>query len=139
MNGGEENSVIVRQLNDCLNQDELDRCTDILDEDFVLHNFRADYRGRKSFARMFSEIRNSFPDIHFNIEEQVADGDRVVSMITVTGTHAGTFEEVPATNRKVKTTGLVLYRLSDGRVVEQWSEFNIYGLLNQIGGRPPSR
>ena len=67
------------------------------------------------------------------VEDQVAEGDRVVVRLVFTGTHTGTWMGIPPTGKPVTVKGMALYRLQDGKIVEQWTIGDTLGLLQQLG------
>jgi steroid delta-isomerase-like uncharacterized protein len=79
-----------------------------------------------------------FPDFHVAIEDLLADGDKVVMRFLITGTHQGPFMGVPASGVKVHVTGISIFRLANGKIVEHWGEEDALGWLQQIGGLPKS-
>lgn len=79
----------------------------------------------------------AFPDVQVTIDQLFASGDRVVERTTATGTHKGTFNGIPATDKEVTWTENHIYQVKDGKIVELWSEINILGILSQIGAFPP--
>ncbi len=78
----------------------------------------------------------AFPDSNMTIDDTVAEGDRVVSRFTVRGTHRGEFQGIPPTGKQVTITGIAISRIEGGRVVEDWEELNMLGLMQQIGAIP---
>ncbi len=78
----------------------------------------------------------AFPDIHADINILVAEGDKVVVRWTVTGTHKGEYFGVPPTGKSIKFTGITIYRIADGKIVEIWWAYDALGLLQQIGVIP---
>jgi steroid delta-isomerase-like uncharacterized protein len=89
--------------------------------------------GVKWAARMF---RTAFPDLHFTVEDQVAEDDRLVNRFTVRGTHRGEFMGIPPTGRQVTVGGIDLIRVRDGRAVEHWVHMDMLGLMQQLGVIP---
>jgi steroid delta-isomerase-like uncharacterized protein len=89
-----------------------------------------DLAGLKNF---YNALWGGFPDLKINIDELVGEGDRVVWRITVTGTHTGSFQGVPATGKTVKFGAHYSFRLEDGKIVERWSTLDRLSLLVQIG------
>ena len=82
----------------------------------------------------------AFPDAHFTVEDMIAEGDRVVSRYTYRGTHQGSWTAVlgiPPTGKQVTISGNEIFRIADGRIVEQWSQFDLIGALRQFGVVPP--
>ena len=83
---------------------------------------------------MFVTIyRNAFPDLHFVIEEQIAEGDVVASRWTGTGTQKGELGGMPPSGRSVNISGVATDRFRDGKVVESWGIFDQFAMLQQLG------
>ena len=104
-----------------------------LADDVVVHNVDAVARGREAWKRTFLPFFEGFPDLELSIEFMVAEGDMVALRWTATGTHDGEFRGIPATGRRINVTGIAVYRVSGGRIVEIWSQPDLLGLLRQIG------
>ena len=106
--------------------------------DFELHvPGSPDFVGHEGMAIFESIYRTAFPDIHFAIEDQVAEGDMVVSRWFSTGTHLGELLGIPATgNRGSGTVGITIRRVVDGKSVEEWALWNMLGLLQQVDVLP---
>jgi steroid delta-isomerase-like uncharacterized protein len=90
--------------------------------------------GHKQLVTMF---RTPFPDLDSTIEDQVAEGDTVVSRLRVRGTHQGEFFGVPPTSKQFTITSIDLDRIGDGKIVEHWSIADQLGLMQQLGIIPP--
>jgi steroid delta-isomerase-like uncharacterized protein len=84
------------------------------------------------------EYRSAFPDVLFMVEDQIAEGDMVVTRWTAHGTHKGVFRGIPPTGRHAMTTGISITRVASGKFVEGWTIFDTLGLLQQLGVIPPS-
>jgi predicted ester cyclase len=78
-------------------------------------------------------LRAAFPDLHFTVEAQIAEGDMVVTRWTARGTHRGKFQSVPATGRKIRLAGTDIDRIIGGKVVECWAHVDELGLMRQLG------
>ena len=78
----------------------------------------------------------AFPDIQMTVEEQVAEGDRVVTRWSAQGTHEGELMGVPASGKQVTVSGITIARLADGKIQEEWSNWDGLGLMEQIGAMP---
>ena len=102
-------------------------------------NFQAHLSGipepldNTAWSGFMAAFTAGFPDSRIAIESCIAEGNSVVSRWTLTGTHQGTFQGIPATGRQVKFTGLEFNKVVDGRFVEHWSMFDNLALLQQIG------
>lgn len=79
----------------------------------------------------------AMPDLHLTIEEQVAEGGTVVTRWTARGTHQGPLFGIPPTDRVVTASAIHIHHLVDGRIVDQWEQFDALGMLRQLGALPP--
>lgn len=89
--------------------------------------------GIQSFKEMERIYKQAFPNKKLKIDDIMAVDDKVVVHWTLTGTHKGDLEGIPATNRDFKVTGITMYRLANGKVTELWQSWDRLGLLEQIG------
>jgi steroid delta-isomerase-like uncharacterized protein len=103
--------------------------------EFVSHNnppgFPPGVDGVKQFFSMF---RDAFPDVTVEIDEMVAEGDRVAVATTFTGTHEGELMGVAPTGRRVSVTGIDIVRVADGKIAEHRGLTDIVGLMRQLAG-----
>ena len=90
-------------------------------------------RGSKTFRRVMEGFRSAFPDSDIHIEEEIAEDEKVVIRWTFSGTHQGSLLGIPATGKKVKWTGITIYRIVEGEVVEEKGEEDFLGFFRQIG------
>ena len=88
--------------------------------------------GKADLQRRVASFRAAYPDFKATIDEQIAEGDRVVTRITCTGTHLGDDMGVPATGRKVTFTGIAIDRIENGKVVEMWFLGDVWGRMQQV-------
>lgn len=86
--------------------------------------------GFLGFAQM---LFTAFPDLNHKVDFQVAENDFVTTYITVSGTHLGDFNGIPATGNKVMFADVVITRMENGKAVELWAQFDVLGLLGQLG------
>jgi predicted ester cyclase len=106
---------------------------------FVLNGTRLD---SLRLATMRQGLLAAFPDFRLVIEDQIAEGDRVVTRVTFRGTHLGEYRGIPPTGRLVAYQGIAVDRIAGGKVVEGWHEADNLGLLRQLGvtlGQPRGR
>lgn len=83
------------------------------------------------------EYRSAFPDVTFIVEDQIAEGDMIVTRWTAHGTHKGVFRGIPPTGKQAMTTGISITRVVSGKFVEGWINYDALGLLQQLGVVPP--
>ena len=81
-------------------------------------------------------MRSAFPDLHFAVEEQITEGDKVLTRFEWTGTHRGAFIGIPPTSRPVKVWGMVIDRLEGGRIKDTRILMDMLGLMIQLGVFP---
>jgi steroid delta-isomerase-like uncharacterized protein len=102
-------------------------------EGFVSHNMPPGFpQGREGVKRFFAMFRDAFPDVTVEIDDLVADGDRVAAATTFNGTHTGELMGMPPTGRRVAVTGIDIVRVEDGRIVEHRGLTDIAGLMRQL-------
>lgn len=89
--------------------------------------------GTKQFATLYF---TAFPDLRISIEDQVAEGDRVVTRWRAQGTNTGSLFGMPATNKPATITGITIDRFAGGKIVETWTNFDNLGMLQQLGVIP---
>jgi len=80
--------------------------------------------------------RNAFPDLQFTIEHMIETEQFVTTRFTVRGTHKGDLRGIPATNSSIQMAGIVIHRISAGRIVEGWAVWDALGLMQQLGVIP---
>jgi steroid delta-isomerase-like uncharacterized protein len=93
-------------------------------------------RGTKTFRKVMEEFRSAFPDSDLQIEEEIAEDDKVVIRWSLSGTNQGSLLGISATGKKVKWTGITIYRIVDGKVMEEKGEEDFLGFLRQIDRVP---
>jgi steroid delta-isomerase-like uncharacterized protein len=89
--------------------------------------------GSKQFVQVYL---NAFPDVHFTIDDQIAEGDKVVTRWTASGTHKGELAGIPATGKSSTVTGINVERIMNGKIVESWGIFDQFGMMQQLGVIP---
>jgi steroid delta-isomerase-like uncharacterized protein len=102
---------------------------------FVSHG-DGDIRGIKNVKQSTSEEFSAFPDLHFTIDDMVAEGDKVAARITITGTHKGEYMGAPPTNKKITIRAIAIERFAGGKIVEEWGMTDTLGLMQQLGVVP---
>jgi steroid delta-isomerase-like uncharacterized protein len=120
-----------------LSQGRFDLTDPIYDPGFVGHGGSRTFTHAEGVAEA-KGWREAFPDLAVTIDLTVAEGDLVAVRWTARGTNTGTGNGIPATGRRVETTGTTVFRLTGGRIVEEWTAGNTLGLLRQLGFGPPA-
>jgi steroid delta-isomerase-like uncharacterized protein len=135
----EENKAIVRRVNDEVwTQGNLDVIDELIADESVATVVGApeQIRGPQGFREFVIMYRNAFPDLRIDIDEQIAEGDIVVTRWTATGTHQGDLMGMPPTGKQATTAGININRVADGKLVAGWGIFDQLGLLQQLGAIP---
>jgi len=135
----EENKAIARRwFEEIYNKGDLVVADDIIGTNFVLHDPNSPLiRGPEGFKQSVISNRTAFPDIHFTVEDQIAEGDKVVTRWTVCGTHRGDLIGIAPTGEKVAVVGISIARMAGGKIVESWDSWDALGMMQQLGVVPP--
>lgn len=96
----------------------------------------ADREGGKVYL---GDMLAAFPDAHFTIDDMIAEGDRVATKKTFTGTHSAPLGDLPATGRSVSLQFVDIMRVRDGRIIEHWLSMDQLSFMQQLGVIPPMR
>ena len=135
----ERNKAIERRLlEEVYSQGKLEVIDELVATDFVGHGTAADGgdQGREAYKRFAIEMRTAFPDLQITVEDQVAEGDKVVTRWRARGTHTGEFQGIPPTGKPGEMSGTIIDRIADGKIIECWSNTDDLGLLQQLGAVP---
>ena len=134
----EENKATARRFyEEIANKRNLDRLATITDTNVVNHDpaLREDRHGLEAFKQTFAEYLAASSDVQYSVHDVIAEGDKVVRW-TVEGTHDGPLLGIPPSGKRGAATGITLFRFADGKIAETWSNWDILGLLQQIGAIP---
>ena len=132
------NSVVVQRfLEEVINQGRLEQADEIVAEDFVeLDPLPGQRQGREGLKGVVGMLRTAFPDMHWVVEEMIAEGEKVVTRFTWTGTQQGTFMGIPATGRSVVVKGVVIDRIVGGMMTDSRILMDTMGMMQQLGAMP---
>jgi steroid delta-isomerase-like uncharacterized protein len=133
----ETNKDVVRKFNKAINEGNMELMNEVVESDFVHYDFQTTTHGPKDFMDALMEFREAFPDFNVEIQEIIGEGGSVVNRVRFTGTHKGTFVDIPATGNMIDITGLAMFHIRDGKIYEHWTEMNGVGLMQQLKGAPP--
>ncbi|NOZ28127.1 MAG: ester cyclase [Chloroflexi bacterium] len=131
-------AIVTRYVEEAWNQQRLDVLDEIMHADVVTHEpitgqTLPGREGRKQAIRIYVV---AFPDLHSSPNHLIAEGDKVALHWTATATHQGELMGTPPTGKKVKWSGVAIFRIADGQIVETWWSWDTLGLLQQIGAIP---
>ncbi|MGA8108634.1 MAG: ester cyclase [Acidobacteriaceae bacterium] len=131
----QDNAAVIRRFVDqVITRGEIERAGEFAWEDVVEQvPLPGQGPGLEGLKDILHAMRTGFPDIVFAIDEQISEGDKVVSRFTWTGTHRGAFMGIPATGKPVRVWGIVIDRLVDGRIKETRILMDTMGMMMQLG------
>ena len=137
----EQNKMLVRRwFKEVLEQRNLALADELFSADYANHDPQTPPsgapRGPQVAKAIVATYKGAFPDATYSLEEQLADGDRVVTRWSVQGTHTGSLFGMPPTGKKVHATGITIDRIANGKIVESYSNADMLGPLQQIGAIP---
>jgi steroid delta-isomerase-like uncharacterized protein len=125
-----------RYIEEVWKEENLDIADEVFAEKYLSHQSdgTALERGSEDVKKFVMEYRSAFSDIEDVVEDMIGEDDRVVTRWTLNVTHTGEFRGIPATNKRIKITGIGIFRFSeDGKVVESWDSLDQLGMLKQLG------
>jgi len=129
--------VVQRFLEEVINQGRLEQANEIVAEDFVeLDPLPGQRQGREGLKEVIGMLRTAFPDMHWVVDEMIAEGEKVVTRFTWTGTQQGTFMGMPATGRSVAVKGVVIDRIIGGMMTDSRILMDTMGMMQQLGAIP---
>lgn len=134
----EKNKRIERRFyEEAWNKGNIELVDELTAGDYLLHELTDDLIvGPDGLKRNIATVRGAFPNLHLTIEDQIAEGDRVVTRWTARGTHQGHFEGIPPTGKEMQVAGISISRLVAGKFVEAWMSLDRLGLLQQLNALP---
>jgi steroid delta-isomerase-like uncharacterized protein len=134
----EENKAIVRRLWDAYNLHDPAMLDEVCGEGFVTHDPPGgSFNLEETKYAIANVVVNAYPDARWTIEDTIAEGDKVVTHFTFSGTHQGELMGVPPTGNKVSITGTGVFHVVDGKIVELTANLDYLGMFQQIGAIPP--
>jgi ketosteroid isomerase-like protein len=132
------NKAVVRRFYSEIDKGNIGIIDELVDKDYLDHSpppFPV-APGREGVRQSFLMFQKATPGFH-KIEDQIAEGDRVVTRLTSYGRHEGDLPGAPRTGNDLKMTSITIHRVANGRLVEKWSEKDVVALLIATGKMPP--
>ena len=138
MTPAESNKALVRRFYEEIDKGNIGVLDEMVAEDYLDHSpppFPGLAAGREGLKQAFTMFQHATPGYH-QIEDQIAEGDKVVTRLTSIGKHEGDLPGAPRTGNDLRMTSITIHRIENGKLVEKWSEKDVMGFLQQIGVMP---
>ena len=135
-----ENKAIARRLyEEVWNKRRLELVDEIISPSHALHDSNAlgSAIGPEAYKRTVARFITGFPDLRFNIEDAVAENEKLVVAWTISGTHQGEFMGIPATHKKVSVDGITINHIVKGKIMDSYVSWDALGMFRQLGVAPP--
>ena len=130
-------ALFRRTYEELLNGGDLSVAEELVAPDFMNHEAPPGRdRGPESMRGLATMLRSAFPDLHFEIEELIAEGDIVAGRLIMSGTHEGPLMGTPSTGRSVRQDHMRFVRFRDGKAIEHWGVRDDLGMMKQLGLMP---
>lgn len=134
----EENKALMSRIYEVFNKKKLTALDELIDPHAVDHSAPPGMPGGIEGARQFAGmLLTAFPDLHFTVEDMIAEGNKVVARLTMRGTQQGEFLGISPTGKHVTVTGIEIVYIVGGKIVEHWNNYDDLGLMQQLGAIPP--
>ncbi|MDQ3910957.1 MAG: ester cyclase [Actinomycetota bacterium] len=142
MSAQENKEKARRLMEEGFGRGKLEVVDEVLDADFVCYDPNSEageVRGADTLKQEIEWFRNAVPDLTYTVEDQVAEGDEVVTRWKAAGTHQGEFFGVAPTGKRIEMSGIQIDRFDEsGKMVEEWPEYDLLGAMKQMGAIPES-
>lgn len=135
------NKATCRRFHDAMNTGDAERISKTIDEfvepDVLIRApLPVDATGAQALKEVFGRLHRAFPDLHITVEDVIAEGDKVVSRNTVTGTHQGEYMGLPPTGKSITYNEIFIFRFAGGRIAETWGVVDVLSQMKQLGAIP---
>jgi steroid delta-isomerase-like uncharacterized protein len=134
-----ENKTIVRRLyEEVWNERKLEVVDELISPSHALQDpfVSGSQVGPGSYKRRVVELTTAFPDLCFNVEDTIAEKEKIVVSWIFSGTHKGEFMEIPATGKKISVEGITIHHIRNGKILDSNARWDALGLMRQLGAFP---
>ena len=129
----EENKALARKFFRMFEMGDPGMADDIVAADYYNHDAPDPNIGSEGLKAAVTMFKNALPDAQFKIAFQLAEGDKVVTRYTWSGTHQGEYYGIPATGKQVNWTSTATFRIAGGKIRETWLNYDRLGMMQQLG------
>jgi steroid delta-isomerase-like uncharacterized protein len=134
-------ALMYRWFDEVWNKGRAEAIDEMFAADGIAHGLGeagVEVRGPAEFKPFFAKLRGAFPEFEVTIEDTIAEADQVAARWTARLTHQGDHLGIPATGKKAIVSGMSIIRVRDGQIIEGWNNWDIMGLMQQIGALQPA-
>jgi len=131
----EQNKALVKRMYEAWEKGDFEAYKEVVAPEYVwyLPSISTEPKSREETIEFGKMIRIAFPGFSYSIEELFAVEDRVISRFILRGTHEGEFQGIPATGNKIESSGVMISRIENGKIVEDKEEIDQLGMMMQLG------
>jgi steroid delta-isomerase-like uncharacterized protein len=134
-----DNKALIRRLyEEVWNKRKVELVSEIISPSHALQapNVVGSAVGPEAYKRQLMSFLAGYPDLHWTVEDMIAEDDKVVACWTISGTHRGEYLGIPATNKKVSVDGITIHHISKGKIMDSYSNWDALGMMQQLGAVP---
>jgi steroid delta-isomerase-like uncharacterized protein len=136
----EANKEIIRRLlEECFNQHNVDLYPEFYSEAFVQRTPAMGELGAEAHRQLLLSLFAAFPDAHWTAVDQIGEGEKVATRWTLVAKHLGAFMGIAPSGKQLISGGICIDRIVDGKIVEEWEEWDTLGLMQQLGALPAAK
>jgi steroid delta-isomerase-like uncharacterized protein len=129
--------IILHYLLEIINDRKLDSLGDVFAEKFIRHDLNDStdtWMTIPDQKKRLSDLFHAFPDFHYTVTDIIAEADKVVVRTVFQGTQKNTFMKTESSGNRVNVSEIIFYRLENGKIVERWTQLDLYGLFKEMKG-----
>ncbi len=134
----EANKTLIRRAMETMSKHDVSAFFEFCPE-CTYHSAATGELKGEAFRKFFTTAMTAFPDFRVTVQDQISEGDKVVTRYVVTGTHRGEFMGFAPTGKQITLTGLCLDRIVKEKIVEEWDEWDALSMMRQLGMAPPTK
>lgn len=136
---GDNKSIMHRMYEEVWNKRRLEVADELVAPSHALHDDHLPESGvgPEAYKRTVASFIRAFPDLHFTVEDMVAENDKVVAFWNISGTHKGEFRGIAPTGKKVSVDGITISQIANGKIMDSYLSWDMLGMLQQLGAIPP--
>ena len=133
MNVSENKSIAAKIIEDIFNGRAMENLPSLIAPGIVVHDTDKEIVGLEALRTGIANLHHAFPDLHYTIEDVMAENDKVTIRSIGTGTHKGSFRNIAPTGKTIRYTVILIWRFEDQRLAEHWSVSDVVGIFQQLG------